>query len=58
MTKNAPKKQFENCHKSKQVKVRGLPAQITSDGRAVRYGLCNAFAKQKLMGCKKAYNLY
>ena len=24
-----PKKQFESCHKSKQVKVRGLPAQIT-----------------------------
>ena len=25
MTKNAPKKQFESGHKSKQVKVRGLP---------------------------------
>ena len=36
MTKNAPKKQFENGHKNKQVKVRGLPAQITSDGRADR----------------------
>ena len=31
-----PKKQFENGHKNKQVKVRGLPAQITSDGRADR----------------------
>ena len=32
----SPKNQFKNGHKSKQVKVRGLPAQITSDGRADR----------------------
>ena len=36
MTSSTPKKQFENGHKNKQVKVRGLPAQITSDGRADR----------------------